>query len=571
MKKLTLLFLVALMALSSLGGFVAAQDANEVTILYWQAASILNPYLSSGTKDNDASAIILEPLANFGPDGSLVPVLATEIPSPANGGISDDLTAITWTLRDDVVWSDGTPFTSEDVVFTYEYCTHPEGGCVQSDEFVGIVSVEAMGSHQVTITFDAPKPYPFLPLVGQTTPILQKAQFGECLGANMAACSDANFGPIGTGPFMVEEFRPNDVVSYVRNPNFRDADMGKPAFDRVVFKGGGDAESAARAVLETGEADYAWNLQIAPAVLDAMEAAGNGQVAVAFGQAIETIWINPTDVNPDNPDRSVWMADGSNAHPFLSNKTIRQALSMAIDTNIIAEQLYGRSGKATCNFINSPAAAVSPNTSCDQDIAAANAMLDEAGIVDTNGDGFREYDGHELRVQYQTSTNAVRQNTQALIKQWWSEIGVDTELRNIDAAVYFGGDPASPDTFQKFYSDTEMYTTGSSSPDMEGFLGNYRCGGAPTPDNNWTGSNTPRFCNAEYDAILEELSATAGQDERAALVVRLNDLLVMEGALIPLVYRSSAASAYHNSLGGVDMNGWDSEMWNIEDWHRIDG
>ena len=568
-SKLTLL-LVLVMAISSFGGSAVAQDMNEVTILYWQAASILNPYLSSGTKDNDASAIVLEPLANFGPDGALVPVLATEIPSPENGGISEDLTSITWNLRDDVVWSDGTPFTSEDVVFSYEYCTHPEGGCVQSDEFEGIVSVEAMGPHQVTITFDSPKPYPFLPLVAQTTPILQKAQFGACMGAEMAACTDANFAPIGTGPFMVEDFRPNDVVTYVRNPNFRDAAMGKPFFDRVVFKGGGDAESAARAVLETGEADYAWNLQISPAVLDSMEAAGNGQIAVAFGQAIETIWINPTDVSPDNPNRSVWMADGSNAHPFLTNKTITRAMSMAIDTTIIAEQLYGRSGYATCNFINAPAAAVSPNNPCDQDIAGANALLDEAGIVDTNGDGFREFNGHELRVQYQTSTNAVRQNTQALIKQWWSEIGIDTELRNIDAAVYFGGDPGSPDTFQKFYSDVEMYTTGSSSPDMEGFLGNNRCGQAPTPDNNWTGSNTPRFCNADYDAILDELSGTAGEAARAALFLQLNDLLVQESALIPLVYRSSAASAYHNSLGGIEMNGWDSEMWNIEDWYRID-
>ncbi|MDE2859104.1 MAG: peptide ABC transporter substrate-binding protein [Chloroflexota bacterium] len=568
--RLKLALLTVLFVLSTVLGVGVAQDMNEVTILYWQAASILNPYLSSGTKDNDASAIVLEPLANFGPDGALVPVLATEIPSPENGGISEDLTSITWNLRDDVVWSDGSPFTSEDVVFTYEYCTHPDGGCVQSDEFEGIVSVEAMGMHQVTITFDAPKPYPFLPLVAQTTPILQKAQFGDCLGADMAACSDANFGPIGTGPFMVEEFRPNDVVTYVRNPNFRDADMGKPFFDRVVFKGGGDAESAARAVLETGEADYAWNLQISPAVLDSMEAAGNGQIAVAFGQAIETIWINPTDVSPDNPNRSVWMADGSNAHPFLTNKTITQAMSMAIDTTIIAEQLYGRSGYATCNFINAPAAAVSPNNPCDQDIDGANALLDEAGILDTNGDGFREYNGHELRVQYQTSTNAVRQNTQALIKQWWSEIGIDTELRNIDAAVYFGGDPGSPDTFQKFYSDVEMYTTGSSSPDMEGFLGNNRCGQAPTPDNNWTGSNTPRFCNAEYDAILDELSGTAGEAARAALFLQLNDLLVQESALIPLVYRSSAASAFHNSLGGVEMNGWDSEMWNIEDWYRAD-
>ncbi len=567
--KLTLL-LILVLTLSSLGATTLAQSEETVTILYWQAASILNPYLSSGTKDNDASAIVLEPLANFGPDGSLVPVLAADIPSPENGGISEDLKSITWTLRDDVLWSDGSSLSAEDVVFTYEYCTHPDGGCVQSDEFSGIVSVEAMGMHQVTITFDAPKPYPFLPFVAQTTPILQKAQFGDCLGAEMAACSDQNFAPIGTGPFMVEEFRPNDVVSYVRNPNFRDADMGKPYFDRVVFKGGGDAESAARAVLETGEADYAWNLQISPAVLNAMEAAGNGQIAVAFGQSIETIWINPTDVSPDNPDRSVWMADGSNAHPFLTNQAITQAMSMAIDTNIIAESLYGRSGYATCNFINSPAAAVSSNINCDQDIAGANALLDEAGIMDTNGDGFREFNGHELRVQYQTSTNAVRQNTQALIKQWWSEIGVDTELRNIDAAVYFGGDPGSPDTFQKFYSDLEMYTTGSSSPDMEGFLNSYRCGEAPTPDNNWTGSNTPRFCNAEYDAILDELSATAGEAARAALVLQLNDILVQEYALIPLVYRSSAASAFHNSLGGIEMNGWDSEMWNIEDWHRVD-
>ncbi|MDE2638465.1 MAG: peptide ABC transporter substrate-binding protein [Chloroflexota bacterium] len=570
MKTRLTLLLIVVMALSSLGGVAIAQDMNEVSILYWQASSILNPYLSGGTKDIDASAIVLEPLANWAPDGSLNLNLAAEIPTLENGGISEDLTSITWNLRDDIVWSDGTPFTADDVVFTWEYCTHPEAGCVQADEFVGVVSVEAMGMHSVTVTFDAPKPNPFRPFVSHIQPILQKAQFGDCVGAEMAACSDQNFAPIGTGPFIVEEFRPNDVVTYVRNPNYRDADMGKPAFDRVVFKGGGDAESAARAVLETGEADYAWNLQISPAVLDSMEAAGNGQVVVAYGQAIETIWINSTDVSPDNPNRSVWMADGSNAHPFLSNKAIRQAMSMAIDTNILAEQLYGRSGQATCNFINSPASNVSPNTSCDQDIAGAIALLDEAGVLDSDGDGIREYDGHPLRVQYQTSTNAVRQNTQALIKQWWAEIGIETELRNIDAGVFFGGDPASPDTYQKFYSDVEMYTTGSSSPDMESLLSNNRCGQAPGPDNNWTGSNIIRFCNADYDAALDELSSTAGQDARAAVIIRLNDILVQEYALIPLVYRSSASSAFSNSLGGVDINGWDSEMWNIEDWYRAD-
>ena len=531
--RLKLTLLAALFVFCTLfGGVAVAQDMSEVTILYWQASSILNPYLSGGTKDTDASTIVLEPLANYAPDGSLVPVLAAEIPTLENGGISEDLTSITWQLRDDVLWSDGSAFTAADVVFTWEYCTHEEAGCIQADEFLGVVSVEATGDHQVTVTFDAPKPNPFRPFVSQIQSIIQQAQFADCLGAQMAACSEQNFAPIGTGPFVVEEFRPNDVVTYVRNDNYRDAGMGKPYFDRVVFKGGGDAESAARAVLETGEADYAWNLQVEKPVLDAMEASGNGVVNVAFGQAIETIWINATDPSPDNPNRSVWMEDGSNAHPFLQNKDIRLALSMAIDTNLIAG-LYGRQGRPTCNFINAPAAAVSMNNNCDQDIEGANALLDAAGVVDSNGDGTRDYMGHELRIQYQTSTNALRQNTQALIKQWWSEIGVETELRNIDAGVFFGGDPASPDTYQKFYTDVEMYTTTSASADMESLLSNYRCGQAPGPDNNWTGSNIMRFCNADYDAALDELSQAAGEAARAAVTLRLNDILVQEVALIP--------------------------------------
>ena len=428
--------------------------------------------------------------------------------------------------------------------------------------------MEALSDHQVKFTFDIPKPYPYLPLVAQTSPVLQKAQFADCLGVNMEACTDQNFGPIGTGPYMVEEFRPNDVVTYVANPNYREE--GKPHFDRVVFKGGGDAESAARAVLETGEADYAWNLQISPAVLAGMEAAGNGQVAIAYGQSIERIHINFTDPSPDNPNRSIWMEDGSNAHPFLTNKTIRQAMSMAIDRNIIAEQLYGAAGRASCNLINGPSYNASPNNTCDQDIDAANALLDEAGIVDSDGDGVREYEGHSLNVLYQTSTNAVRQSTQALIKQWWGEIGIDTELRNISASVFFGGDPASPDTFHKFYSDVEMYTSGSSSTDMEGMMQDYRCGEAPTPDNDWKGSNIPRWCNAEYDALYEEYAQTGGLEARAALVIQMNDLIVQDYSQLPLVHRSSATSAYANSLGGIVINGWDSEMWNIEDWYRME-
>ena len=565
--RIKLALVLCLFLLSALfGGVATAQDSSEVTILYWQAVSILNPYLSGGTKDFDAATLIVEPLANIDPDGVLVPDLAEFIPTLENGGVSEDLTTITWKLKDGVMWSDGAPLTVDDLIFTWQYCTHPEGGCSTAHYYEDVVSMEDIGDNQIQITFGVPKPYPYNPFVSQSSPILQQAQFADCMGANMSACTEQNFAPIGTGPYMVDEFKPNDVVTYVANPNYREE--GKPHFERVVFKGGGDAESAARAVLETGEADYAWNLQISPAVLNTMEAAGNGTVVVAFSSSVERIMLNQTDVSPDNPDRSVYMA-GDNAHPFLTIPAVADAMYMAIDRDIIAGQLYGAGGAPACNLVNGPPVNVSETyLGCQQDIDGANAILDEAGLMDTDGDGIREANGVPLVVQYQTSTNAVRQNTQALIKQWWSEIGIDTELRNIDAAVFFGGDPASPDTYQKFYSDVQMFTSGTSGPDAETFMVRWICGNDPNPGNGWLGRNVPRHCDPAYDALYEELTRTGGIEARAEIVKAMNDIIIENGVIIPLVFRGSVSS-HSNSLGGVDMNGWDSEMWNVQDWYRM--
>ena len=568
MRLKLMLLVIALVLGSLLGSLSLAQDTSEVTILYWQAPSILNPYLSGGTKDFDAATLILEPLASIAPDGTLVPDLAESIPTLENGGVSEDLTTITWKVKEGVTWSDGSPLTLDDFIFTWQYCTHEEGGCSSTQFFEDVVNMEDIGDNQLKITFGVPKPYPYNPFVSQSSVVLNSQQFADCMGASMAACTDQNFGPIGTGPFMVEEFRPNDVVTYVANPNYREE--GKPHFDRVIFKGGGDAESAARAVLETGEADYAWNLQISPAVLTGMEAAGNGQVVVAFSSSVERLMLNQTDVSPDNPNRSVWMEDGSNAHPFLTIPEVADAMALAIDRNIIAEQLYGAGGQAACNVVNGPPVNVSETyLGCSQDIDAANQILDEAGIVDSDGDGIREANGMPLSVTYQTSTNAVRQSTQALIKQWWGEIGIETELRNLSASVFFGSDPASPDTYQKFYSDVQMFTSGTAGPDAETFMVRWICGKAPTPENGWLERNVPRHCDPEYDRLFTELTVTGGIEARAELVKAMNDILIENGVIIPLVFRGSV-SAHSNSLGGVDMNGWDSEMWNVQDWHRME-
>ncbi|MBZ0277021.1 MAG: peptide ABC transporter substrate-binding protein [Anaerolineae bacterium] len=568
--KVVILVLVALLVTGTIGT-AFAQGGDTVTILYWQAVSGLNPYLSGGTKDIDASALILEPLARYDENATMIPWLVDEIPTVENGGVSADLTTITWKLKEGLVWSDGSPVTSADAVFTWQYCTNPDAGCAQLSSWTDVTNVEAVDDLTVLVTFGVPKPFPYGPFVGSTSPLLQAAQFADCLGVNAQSCVDQNFAPIGTGPYMVEEFRPNDVVTYIPNPNYREP--GKPYFQRVILKGGGDAESAARAVLETGEADYSWNLQVLPQLLTQMESNGIGTVMSVYGTAVERIHLNQANPDPALGDnRSVWMADGSNDHPFLTNPAVYQALSMAIDRNVIAEQVYGPAGVPTCNLVAAPVIyASSANDSCKtQDIAGANALLDEAGIVDTDGDGIRELNGVPLRILYQTSTNAVRQANQALVKDWWAQIGVETELRNVDAGVFFGGDPASPDTYGKFYADVEMFTNTFDGTDPESYLSQWSCSEVSGPENNWLGNNVSRWCRPEYDALVQQMSQTASLEERAALAQQMNDMIIQQGGMIALIHRGDV-SARSNTLEGVRMNTWDAELWNIADWTRAGG
>ena len=537
----------------------------EVKIIYWQAPSILNPYLSGGTKDMEAASLVIEPMGRYDQDGALVPYLAAEIPTVGNGGVSSDLTSITWKLKKGLTWSDGSDVTSADVVFTADYCMAPDGGCSQAAKYDGVKSVEAIDKLTTKVTFNEPKPNPYGPFMGAQSPIIQAAQFANCLGARAPECTEANFGPIGTGPFVVTNFKPNDVIQMVANDNFRTA--GKPAFASLTFKGGGSAEASGRAVMETGEFDYGWNLQLAPDVLAKMAKGGKGQPISAFGTLVERLEMNLTNPSPDLPPET--RATVAEPHPFLSEKAVRQALSMAINRQELVDIGYGTAGRPTCNLVPGPVVYASDNTGClTQDIAGANAMLEAAGWV-KGSDGIRAKGGVRLSILYQTSTNAVRQDFQALIKDSWNQIGVETELRNLDASVFFGGDPGSPDTYQKFYADVEMYANNFDGTDPQAYLAAYRCGGEPKPSSQWQGENINRFCDPAYDAMIDELGRTGDLEKRYALAKKMNDMMTKDSfTIVPLVDRGRV-SAHANSLGGVILNTFDSELWNVADWYRI--
>ena len=290
----------------------------------------------------------------------------------------------------------------------------------------------------------------------------------------------------------------------------------------------------------------------------------------AFASDVERIAVNQTSPDPAlGDDRSEYLG-GANPHPLLTFTPIPQAMSMSIDRARIAEQLYGFSGRPACNLVVAPARySSSANDGClSQDIQGARTLLDNAGVLDTDGDGIREYRGIPLKVTYQTTVNAVRQATQALVRDWWREIGIETELPQHDAAVFFGGDPVGDRgyTYRRFFADVQMYT-GGPSIDPQQYLSGWSCGHIQQRENNWADGNNSRACNETYDQALAQLSRTMIGPERDQLVQRLNDIAVQDFYEIPLVTRG-LVSAHANPLVGVRMNAWDSELWNIAEWMR---
>ena len=484
-KKMLLVLAIGVAGLFSTS--CGDDDDETLTILFWQAPTIVNPYLAGGTKNVDASALILEPLANYDEEGNLVPRLAEEIPTVENGGVSEDATTITWELKEGIRWSDGTPLTVEDLIFTHKYACSLESPESVCGLIQGVEPIDG-SPLSIKITFSSPAIYPYDLFVGASSPILQKAQFENCIGEAAQGCRTENLYPIGTGPYKMTNFtvsgsgmNTTSVLIHEINEHFRATDR---LFPKVVIKGGGDAVTAAQAVLETGEADYAWNLQVDPTTLKALEDVGRGTVEPAFATLVERLVINFTNPDPAlGNQRSEW-SDGDNPHPFLTDLAVRKALSLAIDRRHIAQQLYGPNGRATCNILPAPPQYTSSNNDgcLTQDIEEAKTLLEQAGWT-PGDDGIRKKNGIPLKILYQTtSNNSVRQTTQELIKGWWQEIGIETELKGVDQSGFFDRD--STDNIWRFYADIQMYANGATSIDPQGYLSSWQTTEITGSENN---------------------------------------------------------------------------------------
>lgn len=554
-----------------------AGAGDTLRLFYWQAPTTLNAHLTAGQKDREAARITYEPLASFDNNGQMTLFLAAEIPSLQNGGVAADGRSVTWKLKQGVKWSDGQPFTAHDVLFTYEYIMNPKVASSDTPTYSIIKNVEVLDDYTVKVNFKEVTPAWFLPFVGELGHILPRHVFADYNGANFNE-APANLKAVGTGPYRVIEYTKEDVliigsdvvntikILYEANPYFREAD--KPFFKRVELRGGGgDAVVAAKAI-QNSLADYAWNLTVGNDVIGQIETSGKGKVVAQPSKSLERIMLNFADHRQQT-------ADGERAHiqfphPFFSDKRVRQALAHAVDREAIGK-LYGRSGNSSTNILVMPTSYQSTKSNFYPfDLKKAAEWLDQAGWAQKGSDGIRVKDGVRLSLLFQTTVNPVRQGAQDIVRKALASIGVEVELKSIDSSIFFGpitpGNP-NPGHSSVFYADLEEFAFSTKSPDPGPYMRIWLCSEASQKSNNWAGTNNGRYCNPAYDTLFKQTTTELDPDKRRQLYIQMNDLLVEDVALIPLVHTADPVGIGAD-LEGPNITNWDSSTWNIKDWRR---
>ena len=332
------------------------------------------------------------------------------------------------------------------------------------------------------------------------------------------------------------------------------------------MKGGGDAISAARAVLQTGEYDYAWNMQVEDEILQAPGEGRQGHASIIVaGGNIEHIQLNITDpwTEVDGERSSI-----KTKHPLLTDPAVRQALGLLVDRRL------GRRSTSTAAPASPPptssttrSASVSKNTKWEFNVDKANQLLDAAGWKQ-GADGIREKDGKKLKFVYQTSINAPRQKTQAIVKQACQKAGIDLELKSVTASVFFSSDVANPDTYPQFYCDIQMYTTTMTQPDPERVHAPVHLVGGRHQGEQVAGPQHHALAQRGVrQAVPGAAEAELDPVKRAALFIKMNDLVMQRlrghpGRLPAARGGASPASCRRRC------SGWDTTSGNLQNWYR---
>ena len=540
-------------------------EGGELRLIQWQAPTLMSPHVSSGTKEFLAAQMVLEPLIHYTPEAIMIPNLLTEVPSVEAGTLAEDLTWVELSVLPDVTWSDGEPLTANDIAFTIDWVLNTDNNSVNFSSYEPITGHEVIDDLTIRVSFAQANPFWFDPFAGTSTGIVYPKHILEVEGAHDTFITS----PIGTGPYVVESFTPNDEAVYVVNENYREPN--KPFFDRVYLKGGGDAAAAARAVLQTGEFHYAWNIVLEPDVLNQMQTEdGPGEILVVPGVSVSVERVNLQFADP-------WTeVDGQRSemntpHPFLTDPAVREAIFYAVNRQQIVDAFYGEGNEVATNIVYGDEPVISKNTFYEYDPEKAKQILEDAGWV-VNDSGVREKDGVQLDVVYATSINAVRQKIQSVVKANLDAVGFRIQLEQIDAGLYFDASAGTDENIYKFYWDLNQFQSVPNNPRALSFLNGWYSGedrsNVAQASNAWNGGNTQRWINPDFDAAYEAAMVETDADRLTELFVEMNDLVMLDHAVLPIVLTNNARVIDRRlNKNNIARAAFSYDYWNIANWN----
>jgi peptide/nickel transport system substrate-binding protein len=544
LRKIILIVLVLMLALTV---SVQAQDTKALNIAFVQDIDTMN----YGMYSSQFFSYILMTLWNspawvFDAQLNPVPRLAAEIPTVENGGVSEDGRTITIRLRDDIQWSDGEPITSADFTFTYEMLMSDANAVDSRSPYDLMESVEAPDDQTVVVTFNEP----FAPWL---TTIFYAVMPEHALRPVFEAdgtLDNADFNrlpSVSSGPFVVSDYQVGNYILFERNDNYFD----EPAkLDQIYVRFVPD-DAAQVAALINGDVDM--GIFIAPE--DALTLQQNG--------------VNVVTVPSGYNEGFYFNFKADSGHDAIQELAVRQAIAYGLNRDGIAEDLlkYG-TGPDDHNVIadtywhNTPW--VNPDIHHEAyDPDMARQLLEDAGWVDSDGDGIREKDGQPLHLTWATNQRTLRTQVQAVGQQQLREIGIDVELVNLPSDVFFGsygdGNPVSLGE----YDFWEYSNNTTSFPDPHHTY--WTCAEIPS-DENPSGINDSYLCDEQLDSLFTQEASTADPEARREIFHQIQQIMYDNVYWMPMWHDPdlwALSAGFENADLAPTTQFWNAANWDI--------
>jgi peptide/nickel transport system substrate-binding protein len=504
----------------------------QVVVGLSQEPTVFNPLMPAIEVDQGVWFNLFNPLWSPEPDGTLLPQLAAEVPTVENGGISKD--GLSWKvkLRPGVTWHDGTPFTAEDVKFTFALLNDPNFRARTRQGHELLTDVQVTGP--LEITWRMTKPYaPFMSLLSWTF-IVPKHLLEKAADRNSGPFNNA---PVGTGPFRWSERVPGDHLTLVANEKYFGAG---PYLERVVFKYIPDL-TVLYTQFKAGAIDHTSIQGILASFYQEAKALPGRQIFVTPSPQVEGVAVNM-------------------GHPVLSDKAVRQALYGAMNKQAIADIIYYGLPKPTESFYARESWAYNPNLPVQKyDPAASNKILDAAGWQRGAG-GIREKAGKRLEFDVSTTAgNPLREQAQQLLQQDWLGIGAAMKINNMPAAVIWGDFYIKSKFNSVLVSST--YGTGSDPDCAVRFMSD------GIPAQGGAGSNYYQYKNADVDKYLREGQVSFDEATRKTAYQKVQAQIHDDLVIMP-IYQPAPVEGVKAGLVGYRPNvNVQSNTWNIGQWY----